>query len=365
MSFHSKQARNQWVYAGLYSFIITMKYNRLLAGLPSCLLAGLVFLSLSSNVVWADTLRQQVVSLHKGWNAVFLQVDPTNASPADCFQGTPVTMVAQFIGNASGVQFVQNPSTNSINRQGGWLVWYAPSRPDSFLTQLFALSGNASYLIYSQSDFIWSATGNAVLTSVTWKPNSFSLVGFGLDDLSPPTFNQFFDGSTEHHPYRIYRLLNDNWTLVDQAAATQMRSGEAYWIYCKGSSDYQGPLYAKVSSGQSLILNGANPAGALLANKSKNPLSVRVENVSGSAQLPLGFVLRAVTETNIIATTFDLPSPYAMPSFDAGENRGFWLAARTEQMSASTQTGLLKITTDLGTQCWLPVTVNRSELPPQ
>ena len=99
-----------------------MKYNRFVAGLPSVLLVGLVFLSLSANVVLANTLRQQTVGLHKGWNAIFLQIDPTNASPADCFQGTPVTLVAQFVGNASVVQYVQNPSTNSISRQSGWLV---------------------------------------------------------------------------------------------------------------------------------------------------------------------------------------------------------------------------------------------------
>lgn len=259
-----------WAVEGLSRLIITMKYNRFVAGLPVVLWAGLVFLSMSANVVFASTLRQQTVTLHKGWNAVFLQVDPTNASPADCFQGTPVTLVAQFVGNASGIQYVQNPSTNSVNRQSGWLVWYAPNRPDAFLTQLFALSGNASYLIYSQSDFTWSVTGNVVITSVTWKPNSFSLVGFGLDDLSPPTFNQFFDGSAEHHPYRIYRLINDNWTLVDQAQTAQMRSGEAYWIYCKGGSDYQGPLYLKAPVGEMLALAGANPVGVLLANKSKN-----------------------------------------------------------------------------------------------
>ena len=341
-----------------------MKYNRFVAGLPSVLLVGLVFLSLSANVVLANTLRQQTVGLHKGWNAIFLQIDPTNASPADCFQGTPVTLVAQFVGNASVVQYVQNPSTNGISRQSGWLVWYAPGRPDAFLTQLFSLSGNTSYLVYSQSDFSWSVTGNVVIASIAWKPNSFSLVGFSLDDLSPPTFNQFFDGSDEHHPYRIYRLVNDNWTLVDQAQTTQMHSGEAYWIYCKGSSDYQGPLYLKAPVGGTLAMAGANPVGVLLANKSKNPLLVRVENVSGSAALPLAFILRAVTETNVVSAAFDLPNPYNMPSFDAGESRGFWLTARTEQMAADTQTGLLKITTDLGTQYWLPVKASRSALPP-
>jgi hypothetical protein len=146
--FKPKKTRKIWGNTGSFDLIITMKYKHLPFLVPNFFLAGLVFLSLSVNVVLADTLRQQTVNLHKGWNAVFLQVNPTNDSPANCFQGTPVTLVAQFVGNIAGVQYVQNPSTNSVNRQGGWLVWYAPSRPDAFLTQLFALSGNTSYLVY-------------------------------------------------------------------------------------------------------------------------------------------------------------------------------------------------------------------------
>ncbi len=340
-----------------------MKYKGIFTRFAVGRLAGLLALTCFVPLAFADTTRTQAISLHQGWNAIFLQVTPTNSRPADCFLGTPVTMVASYVGNGSGVQFVQNPSTNSLNRQNGWLVWYAPERSDAFLSQLFALNGNTPYLVYSQSDFTWLVTGNVTITSLTWKPNAFNFVGFGLDELSPPTFNQFFDGSAEHHPYRIYRLVNGNWTLVDQAQTTQMRAGEAYWIYCKGGSDYQGPLYLKAPTGETVALAGANPVGILLANKSKNPLSVRMENAPGNAGLPLAFVLRAVTDTNIVAATFNLPNPYNLPSFDAGESRGFWLTARPEQMNAATQTGLLKITTDLGTQCWLPVTASQSALP--
>lgn len=339
-----------------------MKYNRHFAGLSWCFWVGLVLIGLSAHLALADTTRQQSISLHKGWNAVFLEVDPVNPKPSACFQSTPVTLVASFIGNGSVVQYVQNPSTNSFNRKNGWVVWYAPDRPDAFLTQLFELRGNNAYLVYSTNDFTWSVTGNAVLTSVTWKPNSFTLTGFGLDDVSPPTFDQFFSSSAAHQPYRIYRLINDNWVLVDQAQTTQMRSGEAYWIFCRGSSDYQGPLTVKILSGQTVSLNGVNPAGVLLANNSNNPLNVTAQNISGYQQLPLAFVLRAITDTNVVSATFDLPDVYAMPTFNAGEDRGLWLTVRPEKMTADTQTGLLKVTTDVGTRCWLPVTASRSDL---
>lgn len=321
-----------------------------------------LFIVLFTHSLQAETARTQSVKLTRGWNAVCLAVNPTNSKPADCFQGTPVTIVASYVGNGSAVQYVQNPTTNSVSKKNGWLVWYAAGRPDAFLTQLFDLSANNTYLIFSQSDYVWSATGTAVPSAVKWKPNSFNLAGFCLDELSPPTFDQFFSASATHKPYRIYRLFNDQWALVDNAQTTQMRSGEACWIYCAGSSDYQGPLEVKTLNGSQAMVSSINQTGILFANNTANPLSVQIQNSTSGEILPLAFVLRAVTETNVVAAAFDLPATYAMPVFEAHEKRGVWLTLRPEKMAAETETTLLKITTDLGTQCWLPVTANRSDL---
>ncbi|HEV2693657.1 MAG TPA: hypothetical protein VG347_12260 [Verrucomicrobiae bacterium] len=333
-----------------------MKYNRFVAGLAGQFL----ILILAVNLASADITRVQTISLHKGWNAVFLQVDPTDPKPADLFQGTPVTIAAAFTGVGKSIQYVQNPSTNSLTQKKGWSVWYAPSRQDAFLTQMFQLIGNKPYLLYAESDYVWSVSGNARLATVTWKPNAFTLTGFGVDDVSPPTFDQFFAGSPAHHPYQIYRLQNDSWIKLDNAQNTQMQSGEAYWIYCTGASAYQGPLAVQPPSGTTFTLTSGDSAGMVLLNNSPNPLNVQVQNMAGGAQLPLAFVLRAVTDTNVTTAAYDLPDTYSMPSFDAGEKRGFWLTLRPERMTVATQTGLLKITTDVGTLNWLPVTGNRS-----
>ena len=327
-----------------------------LLGNTICVFILLLLICISAQ---ADALRTQTVSLHKGWNAVFLQVDPTNASPSDCFRGTPISIVALYSGSKA-VQYVQNPTTNNLNPSHGWSVWYADARPDAFLTSLFSISGNNAYLIYSQNDFVWSVSGNVILRQIKWKPNSFNLVGFGLDDASPPTFDQFFDASAEHHPYKIYRLANDQWVSVGNAQTTQMRNGEACWIFCNGSSDYQGPLYVKPELGQSINLYGLTQAGTLLANKTKNPMVVRVEN--SSSAVPLAYMLNIVTSSNVVATSFDLPTVYSMQTFEAGERRGFWLRLRPEQMADATRSTLLKITSDIGTQCWLPVNAFRSGL---
>lgn len=328
---------------------------------PQCVGTGVLIL-LTALAVRAESVRTQTVNLHKGWNAVCLQIDPTNSKPAECFRGTPIAIAASYVGDGAAVQYVQNPTTNNVNKDNGWLVWYASDRPDAFLTRLFNLDANHAYLIYSQSDYVWSVTGTPVLGAVKWRPNSFNLAGFCLDEVSPPTFDQFFAASAAHHPYRIYHLVNDQWVMVDHAQTTQMRSGEACWIYCAGSTDYQGPLDVKIQNGPTVLLNGVNQAGVLFANKTGNPLSVRVENATSSPLLPLAYVLRAVTESNVVAASFDLPATYNMPAFEAGESRGLWLTLRPEKMTTASETALLKITTDIGTQYWLPVAGNRSQL---
>jgi hypothetical protein len=326
------------------------------------LLGGFLVAAFLASSMLADGLRTQSINLYQGWNAVYLQVTPTNANLAACFQGTPVTIVASHVGNVPTIQYLQDPNTNTISHDNGWSVWYAPDRPDAFLTSLFALNANNGYLIYAQSDFTWSVTGTAVLGAVTWKPNSFNLVGFCLDDVSPPTFDQFFSASAAQQPYRIYRLVNNQWVQVASPQSTQMRSGEACWIYCTGASSYQGPLNVALQNGQSALVNGTAPCGVLLANNTANPLNVTVANTGSSVELPLAYVLNAVTSSNVVATTFDLPDIYPMQVFEANESRGFWLTLRPEKMTATNATTLLKITTDLGTQTWLPVTGNRSEL---
>ena len=322
-------------------------------------LIALIFFA--SLVARADLVRTQVVNLHRGWNAVFLQVDPTNPKPSDCFQGTPVTMAAAFTGADKSLQFGKNRSVGNLVSQNGWDIWYAANRADAFLTSFFQFNGGKAYLIRADSDFTWTVTGNVVPVTVKWQPNAFTLAGFCLDDVSPPTFDQFFAGSAAHHPYQFYHLVNDAWVKVDTAQTTQMHSGEAYWIYCNGSSDYQGPLAVSAPNPNSFSVNGTTPSGILLQNNSPHPLIVQAQNLAGSDRLPLAYQLRAVTDTNVVTTTLDLPATYAMPSFDASEKRGLWLTVRPERMTSAAQTGLLKITTDLGTQLWLPVTANRSE----
>jgi hypothetical protein len=324
-------------------------------------LAGLLLLLALGSPAQADTVRTQTISLHKGWNAVFLQVTPAVLDPAVVFSNTPVAIAAIHLPMETPVEFIQNPATIQWKKDG-WGVWYAPNRPDGFLSSLHAMNGNRAYLLYSSQEFTWQVTGTVTLEPTRWKSSSFNLVGFGVSSQSPPTFDKFFAGSAAHHPYQIYRLVDGLWTQVSDPIRTTMRSGEACWIYCKGGSDYQGPLRVKLAAGQGVSFTDAGESGLSLANESNDPLGVQVQTVANDAGLPLAYLVRGVTQARIDQIAFDLPQTYQLPSLDPGQTTGFWLKLRRDQMTNPTQATLLKISADVGVETWIPVTGTRADL---
>lgn len=321
---------------------------------------GLVALFISAAISsWAGTVRTQTINLHKGWNSVFLQVAPTDLEPSFIFANTPVSIVATYLASSTSVEFVQNPGATPW-KKNGWGVWYAANRPDAFLSNLAVVNGNRAYLIYSEQNYTLNLQGSVAFQPMRWKSDSFNFIGFCLDEQAPPTFDKFFAGSTAHRPCRIYQLVNDQWTLVADPVHSAMKSGEAYWIYCKGGSDYQGPLMTKLVSGQGLIFSSTGESHLVFVNQSGDPLGVRVETVS--AELPLSYMMRGVSDSKIQDIAFDLPASYEFPVIEPGTTSALWLKLHRAQMTSSSQSTLLKISTDNGAQVWIPATGTRDDL---
>lgn len=316
---------------------------------------------LVAQIASAETTRTQTVALHRGWNAVFLQVSPTNREPGAVFANTPIDIVATYFAVGKSVQYIQNPGSIGWNKSG-WGVWYAPSRSDSFLSSLYAIQGNQSFLIFSKQDFTWTVTGNVEFVPVRWKNDSFNLVGFGVDASSPPTFDQFFAPSPAHQPYRIYRLVNNQWMQVIDPVRTTMQSGEACWIYCHGGSDYQGPVRVKTPAGQRIDLNTGSDSYLTFDNRSAYPVNIRIELAATDVGLPLSYTIRGIAQGTMLPVSIPLPSSYQLPGLEAGDNTAFWLQLRRQDMINPTQSTLLKITADNGQQMWMPVTGSRPDL---
>ena len=309
----------------------------------------------------AGTLRTQQIQLQKGWNSVFLEVFPVVSAPEVVFANAPVSIVASHFPLNSSVEFVTDPSRTNWKKEG-WGVWYAPGREDAFLTTLHAIDGNRAYLIYANSDFTWQLEGNVLFERRRWKADSFNLTGFGVDEVSPPTFGKFFAASKPHAQKLIYRLVNERWAKVTAPDATSMKSGEACWVYCQGASDYQGPLSVTIPFGTTVVFgtHDAGLANIVLGNGSTDPITIKAD--SGDGGLPVSCVLKGLARDHVENVLVDLTAPYSLPVMEAGTQTSFTLQVRREKMGQSFQSSLMKISTDSGVRVWLPLAAQREDL---
>jgi hypothetical protein len=208
----------------------------------------------------------QVITLEAGWNAVFFEVEPSNTDPAVVFAGLEgeenLLSVWTWNPNAGTVEFIQNPT--QLIPSSPQMLNYKPDDPEKIVTNLYAIHGNQAYLINVSSDATLTVTGEPKVPNTNWKPNSFNLVGFHVDAVSPPFFNTFFGPSSAHNGSLIgrdtpefYRLDNPtaSWVEVnkdDKYMAIRMKKGEAFWVYTQGSSEFNGPVAVQLERADGL-----------------------------------------------------------------------------------------------------------------
>jgi len=326
-------------------------FRRMKIGLLVCFFAGLGFLE---QPVWGAVLRTQSLDLIEGWNAVYLDVDLSDRDPNVLFAGSPVDRVATFDGATFTRQFTLNPEANLL-KELGWGVWYASSRTDSFLSDLGSIYGKKAYLVHSTRDFSLSISGKATYVPFQWSPNAYNLVGFTLDALSPPTFLQFFEGSAAHEGQAIYRLKNGIWKRVENVASEPMRSGEAFWIYCDGASDYQGPLRVEEIS-QGLVV-GRSGGSLVLHNAGKYPIEPTVCYIA-SDTMTLQLMIHVVGDPTDPYKQVEIPMgegswETVLPALESGS--GIRVPFSMDTVQPEPIEALLCIKTDRGTETWLPV----------
>lgn len=324
------------------------------------ILAGSVFHASAQD----GLLRTQVIEFKPGWNAVYLEVDPASSSPGTLFAGLPVEVVATYSEASLGSQYVENPGVNMLQSYG-WAVWYAPDRSDAFLSNLYGILGAKSYLVLARTNATLTVTGTPAYVTTAWQPNAYTLVGFGLVPSSEPTFAQFFRGSPAHQHNRIYRMVDGVWRQVVDPAATTMRAGEAYWIYTDGRSDYSGPLEVSTGTRFGVLVDAVSGSQVVFRNRTDHPLSFAVEHLALPSQpIPLSTPVAAVDQTTgdtgTMYVNYDAgPFTQAFPALAGGDAIRWPLELRARDAGEGTMYSLLKITSDMGTVAYVPVTANR------
>lgn len=306
--------------------------------------------------VAADDARVQTIQLQKGWNAVYLEVDPVQDAPDDIFAGLPVAQAVTYYPAESPVQFIRNPDEKPWKREG-WSLWIPPGHPGALLNSLFKIHGGQAYLIHCSDAAQWQVRGRPNMTPRRWEPESFNLVGFEIDPAAAPTFAQYFDGSSAHADLLIYQLRNNVWSKVEEPGETKIESGRAYWVWCKHGSDFQGPLSVSLSSSENGLMFRRNVAELSfeIHNDSAGDRSFQVEligNGDNAANAPLSLVGFDVDDGEQYAplTVYAPDDP-----IEAGESVEVTLAVRRAELATDEVSNLIRISGG-GTMRHIPVT---------
>jgi len=333
-----------------------IRQRRILFGLRSVrVCAGMLAVALlwvCADRVSAGTVRTQSIPLQQGWNAVFVEVAPSDPDPAVVFDGAPVEIVATHFADRSPTQFLRDPDEQPWTASG-WSVWYAASRPDAFLSKLHAIQANRPYLIKATAAYTLNLFGEVKFRPIVWQPNSLNFVGLHTDPGAPPSVGAFFAGSNSHAGQRIYKLVDGRWTLVTNIGGEPLVPGQALWVGCAQGSAFQGPLTVTIPFGDRLDFGahvGAQTIG--FSNAGTVPLAVTLTDVGQS--LPLA--CRVFDLTTGETTYHDLPGVLDLGVLEPGASTSLVLMVKREEFTQATPGTVLKIATDNGVLIHLAAT---------
>lgn len=310
--------------------------------------------------------RTQSITLTKGWNSIFLEVHPPDSDPETVFGSKPIDRVATLFQSPTRPDFVSNPEV-PLSIDNSWAVWYSADLPERFLSSLDGIPGHQPYLVHAREACILEVEGEVALEEIRWVPDAFNLVGFGVVEHGAPTFAEFFAGSPAHAGRKIYRMSGGNWRQVLHPTSETMRSGEAFWVFCEGPSTFQGPLGLEIIGGSSLVL-GKGAGTVNLRNAAPHPLSARIEHLAAQGPpVPLSVMVRTIGDPAAPVQNAPLampPGPWTedLPQLQPGNGWALPLACRMPDMVTGRQCSLLKVTSDLGTCRWIPITGYRDDL---
>lgn len=192
----------------------------------------------------------QTIELVPGWNAIYVQVEPEDGGTQAVFAdfvdetGPQINSVWTWLEQRSKIDFIQDPDPENLLSAAGWLRYFPPQAQQSFLTNLFAISSNRSYLVNlaGSANATLTISGKPVVPKANWVAGSFNLTGFHIDPTNPPIFSDFLANSSAHNGQPIYRLNNNSWQLVDPLT-TPIEPDVAYWIFSQSGSDFTGPMH--------------------------------------------------------------------------------------------------------------------------
>ncbi|HLU46603.1 MAG TPA: hypothetical protein VK116_00915, partial [Planctomycetota bacterium] len=138
---------------------------------------------------------EEEIPIVPGWNAISIEVDPDDPSPAAVFAGVSVESVWTFLG----------PRDGEAGAGGRWLVCHVGS--PSVVDSLFSIQGGRVYLIRATANGTLRLRGRPLHRERPLHGGRFELTGLPIDAASPPTLGEYLSrASTSESVDAVYEL---------------------------------------------------------------------------------------------------------------------------------------------------------------
>lgn len=292
----------------------------------------------------------QTIELQPGWNAIYIEVEPEVNAIEQVFAGIPLASVWRWIPDDRPVSFIQDPDEELLTIDG-WYGYFPVDRPESVLTNLYSINANQAYLVKLQgsSPRTLEISGRPALRSLSWRTDGFQLMGFHVDPGNGPSFDSWFNGSKAHEGQSIYKLDdNGQWAEITQPQIERIKSGEAYWVFTRGRSSWQGPLAVEIDFGERLDFGASVARNTLVVrNRSGASNQIRIRRLDAESPVPLALATRdeetGDKEWPVIPgqTTFSLP---------VDESRILEFGIRRSELFSNNASQIIEISNGLGSR---------------
>jgi len=317
----------------------------------------------------AQWVQQQIV-LKPGWNAVFLEVDPT---PEECdalFAGLPVESVWDFNRQSDSAQFIQDP-TSLIPGAAGWLTWLPSTHPLASRANLFILRDGRPYLVKladTAQSLTWTVTGKPSLRGITWQAGAVNFVGFHVTAAPSPSFANLFAGEGGLAGQPVYALDPVGvWRPFTDLTAARPLPGAGYWVRCQSPAtrsatiavdpgSREGLLFGRDAAEQSLRVRNTSAAARNIT------LRLLASAPPPAGQPPLaGAVALEYRDAKYAQAQFDwkpLTNTLSFASLLPGAEWNVRLGVRRSALPAAAvghYQSLIEVTDDLGARWLIPV----------
>jgi hypothetical protein len=283
---------------------------------------------------------QQTITLSKGWNAVYIQVQPEDSRCDVVFADWPVTSVSLYNMAHNVARFTENPD-EPLNRGDEFLTW-GPGLPSGANSLNNVIAGHA-YLLFSTAAVTRTLTGRPAVPRIAWVPstNACNLVGFRQS--ATATFGSYLAGAGfDLAKLTVYSVSGTNsleptklqiggFTGLSTAPITP---GKAYYIACDKVSSYSGPVNVSPAGSDGIYF----PSNSVYQ-------TLRLKNEYGT---PLHVTLHMTN--SVAAPSTDVPVLPVLHVFDYLEG---WLSLTAQSR-----------TLQAGEEWTLPLALDRTDMVP-